>query len=311
MALSLPNVLDPLRRAYGWFLWEFLKDHPREQQWVLFALRKNYPIFLDYRVDSKPRYGFGKPPHAALQQMLARHDDDYQRWLSRFAEFEKNFREIPRVAPESSTEPRWLNAMLPALDGVSIYGFLAATNPKQYFEVGSGNSTKFAARAIRDHGLQTTITSIDPMPRAEIDGLCNHIVRKPLEDSDLSVFDALGPGDVLFVDNSHRAFMNSDVTVVFLEVLPRLKPGVILGIHDIELPYDYNPNISERYYSEQYLLAAYLLAGGPHVKPILPAMYASKTPSLHGILSGVWNAPELHGLETHGTSFWLEIQAPA
>jgi len=57
------------------------------------------------------------------------------------------------------------------------------------------------------------------------------------------------------VDNSHRCFQNSDVTVVFLDVLPRLRSGVIIYIDDVYLPYDYPPEWSMRYYSEQYLLA--------------------------------------------------------
>ena len=60
----------------------------------------------------------------------------------------------------------------------------------------------FARRAILDHNLATTITSIDPQPRAEIDSLCDHVHRMPAQDVDLSIFDKLESGDVLFVDSS-------------------------------------------------------------------------------------------------------------
>lgn len=54
---------------------------------------------------------------------------------------------------------------------------LAAGNPATYLEVGSGNSTRFARRAITVHGLRTRIVSIDPEPRAVVDELCDEVVR--------------------------------------------------------------------------------------------------------------------------------------
>ena len=66
----------------------------------------------------------------------------------------------------------------------------------------------------------------------------------------------LSAGDMVFIDNSHRAFQNSDVTVFFTEVLPALPAGVAYGIHDIFLPDDYPAGWSDRFYNEQYLLAA-------------------------------------------------------
>jgi hypothetical protein len=146
-----------------------------------------------------------------------------------------------------------------------LYSLLAQHNPRHYVEVGSGNSTKFARRAIRDHGLQTRITSIDPFPRAEIDSICDRVIREPVEHVALDTFDMLQPGDILFIDSSHRTFMNSDVTALSLDVLPRLPAGVIVEVHDITLPGDYPPQWTGRYYSEQYLLAAYLL--GPRQRP--------------------------------------------
>ena len=80
-----------------------------------------------------------------------------------------------------------------------------------------------------------TITSIDPQPRAEVDAICDEVVRSPLEDTDLSVFDTLDAGDILFVDNAHRVLPNSDATVVFLEVLPRLTVPVATTPHLIAL----------------------------------------------------------------------------
>ncbi len=71
-----------------------------------------------------------------------------------------------------------------------------------------------------------------PQPRNQIDQLADRVVRAPLESIDLRVFDELAENDILFLDSSHRALQNSDVTTFFLEVLPRLRPGVIVHVHE-------------------------------------------------------------------------------
>ena len=159
-----------------------------------------------------------------------------------------------------------------------------------------------------DGALQTHITSIDPAPRAEIDAICDLVIRAPLEQASLEVFDGLAPGDVVFMDGSHRVFMNNDVAAFFLEDLPNLPAGVLVGIHDIYLPFDYPADIADRYYSEQYMLAAYLL-GGPPVKLVLPAHLVFTTLPEH--IAAVWEAPAFRGVEPHGVAFWLEVESPS
>lgn len=121
---------------------------------------------------------------------------------------------------------------------------------------------------------------MDPQPRAEIDSICDEVIRSRVEEVDPSVFRVLGQGDVLFVDNSHRVFMNSDATAVFLDILPTLPAGVFVHFHDIFLPADYPPEIRLRYYSEQYLLAAYLLGGRGTIDIVLPNAFISSDPEL-------------------------------
>ena len=117
---------------------------------------------------------------------------------------------------------------------------------------GSGDAAKFARRAIQDHGLPTYLTSIDPQPRASIDRSCDRVVRSPLEEVDQQ-FAELQAGDFLFIDSSHRTFTNSDVTILFMNLLPRLRDGVVVHLHDIFWPFDYPPEWNDRYSSEQYL----------------------------------------------------------
>jgi hypothetical protein len=112
----------------------------------------------------------------------------------------------------------------------------------------------------------------------------------------------------LFIDNTHRILPNSDSTVFYLEVLPALKRGLIVHIHDIYLPYDYPQEMCDRAYSEQYGLAMYLLSNPEKYKTLLPNYFISEDKELSGILDPMWNHPNLKGVEHHGCSYWLKIQ---
>ncbi|SEK28012.1 class I SAM-dependent methyltransferase [Nitrosovibrio tenuis] len=274
-----------------------------------------YPVLLDYPIDSHPRYGHGKPPHPLLSKLIESNREKYGRLLSSFLNYADLLAAIPADDSAGPDDPSWCNPYFMGLDAAALYSFLALKKPAIFFEIGSGNSTKFARRSITDHGLDTKIISCDPYPRAEIDAICDQVIRSPAEGMDLALLDQLEPGDILFVDNSHRVFMNSDATVVFLDILPRLKKGVIVHIHDVFLPLDYPPQWEERYYSEQYLLAAWLLAEGPKFEILLPNVFVSQDERLSKAIQPLWDRPELNNAYKYalsqmygfqGFSFWLQ-----
>ena len=282
--------------------------------YLLYNLRRlikgHQIVFLDYPVTPEPRWGFGRPAHARLAELLGRNREAYRRTLASFLQFAEHLVKIPQQAAADSPEPCWVNKWLPALDAAASYCFLGLNQPKHYVEVGSGYSTKFARRAVRDLGLATKITSIDPHPRAEVDALCDAVLRQPLQDlTDTAVFDQLEAGDILFIDCSHVCLTNSDVAVAFLEVVPRLQPGVLVQVHDILLPYDYPPQWGERYYSEQYLLAFSLLEGSTRFEIVLPNAYVSGDPELNKVLEPLWSHPNMAGVDGGGgMSFWLRTK---
>lgn len=272
-------------------------------------LKGHQIVFLDYPVAPEPRWGSGKPAHAKLHEILGKNREAYRSTLASFLQFQEQLVKIPRTAPADSPEPCWVNKWLPGLDEVALYCFLGLNKPKSYVEVGSGQSTKWARRAICDLGLATRITSIDPQPRAEVDALCDTVLRHPLQElTDTAAFDQLEPGDILFADGSHRVFTNSDVTVFFLEVLPRLKPGVLVQIHDITLPDDYPPAWADWFYSEQYLLAFALLEKSAGFEIVLPNAYVSGDLELNQALEPLWRHPAMAGVEGRGSSFWLRTK---
>lgn len=265
-------------------------------------------LTLDYRPSAAPgpRWGYGRPPHPGLRATIAAHEPAYAAALDTIAGHVDALAQIETSARDPH-EPSWINGFLPGLDGAALYAFIRDRRPRRYLEVGSGNSTKFIARAKRDGGLATTITSIDPAPRAEINDLCDVVIREPLETTSLEPFAGLEPGDVVFFDGSHRTFMNSDATVFFLDVLPSLPTGTLVGIHDIYLPDDYPAAWTDRHYSEQYLLASYLLAGGAWLEPRLAAWYVAAHTTLLERLEELWRRAGMADVERHGGAFWLEI----
>ncbi|SFO47875.1 Methyltransferase domain-containing protein [Algoriphagus ornithinivorans] len=266
-------------------------------------------VILDYPIKLSQRYTL-KEPHEKILNLIEKNKAEYKSILENFLKYEDRLKEIASNKQDiiRGTDPTWDNIWLPGLDGVSIYGFIALMRPKLFLEIGSGNSTKFAFKAIKDNELTTKVVSIDPHPREEIDIICDSVIRSPLEEVDLKIFDQLEENDILFIDNSHRVFMNSDVTTVFLDIIPRLKKGVIIQIHDIFLPYDYPDSWIERYYSEQYMLASYILANPDFFEILMPSFFISNEIGLKSVFDEFWDSEGFENIPRHGQSFWLRIK---
>jgi len=299
-----------IRKAAKIILRNLLKNNPFYLQKVKDLISEIEPdksIFLDYPVSLNQRYSLNKP-HSHINEILKKDNLKYATNLEYFLQFKDDFLKIPVRNSERKTvkDPTWINGYIPGLDLISLYGFLVKFHPKLYLEVGSGNSTKIAKRAVEDYQLKTKICSIDPSPRSEINEICDQIVRKPLEDINLTIFNQLKEGDILFIDNSHRVLMNSDVTSVFLDIIPNLKSGVVVQIHDIFLPFDYPQSWADRFYSEQFMLANILIYGAEYLEILLPNFYISQLKELSGVLNTVWENSKMNGVERHGASFWFK-----
>ncbi len=265
-------------------------------------------LFLEYKVDFRPRYGHGKPPHRALYKIIDANREIYRNLINKSLSYKDKIWAIQDSSKETdSTKPSWNNGFLPGLDIIGIYTFISEFKPKRYIEIGSGNSTKVAYKAKTEQKLVTEIISIDPMPRAEIDNLASRVIREPFENIDINILNELDKDDILFVDNSHRILPNSDSMVFYLEILPRLKKGVIVHIHDIYLPYDYPQFMCDRFYSEQYGLAMYLLADPERYDTILPNYFISEDKELSDLISPIWNHDNLKEVEKHGGSYCIRI----
>ncbi len=148
-------------------------------------------------------------------------------------------------------------------DADALYLMIRRFRPERVIEVGCGNSTRVTRQAIIDGNLNTKITAIDPYPRADIAHVVDRFEQKRLEDVDPALFVELEAGDVLFIDSSHVLRMSNDVAHLFCRIIPALKPGVVIHVHDVFLPYEY----PKRFFydcpgwGEQYMLHALLQSG--------------------------------------------------
>ena len=152
------------------------------------------------------------------------------------------------------------------LDASVLYAMVRSLRPARILELGSGRSSLVTAEAARRNaadGAPCRYEAYDPYPGPGTGGLPGlaALHRVPAQEVPAAAFEALGAGDVLFVDTTHTVKTGSDVNHIVLEVLPRLAPGVVVHVHDILLPYEYPPGFMADfglYWTEQYLLQAFL-----------------------------------------------------
>lgn len=146
------------------------------------------------------------------------------------------------------------------------YQLIRSVKPQRIIEIGSGNSTLMARNAVNknchdDPDYRCEHICIEPyeMPWLENTGVS--VIRKKVEDIDLSFFALLQENDILFIDSSHIIRPQGDVVFEYLLLLPSLNKGVIVHIHDIFSPKNYPRHWLEHeilFWNEQYLLEAFL-----------------------------------------------------
>ena len=225
-----------------------------------------------------------------------------QRLAGPMAEFD------PPAAPAG--DPHRYSADNPSfgrLDASVLYAMVRALRPRRIVELGSGHSTLVMAEAVRRNaaeGVTTRLETYDPyaaLVRDDLPGL-ERLHRVPVQDVPAEVFEALGEGDVLFVDTTHTVKVGSDVNAIVLDVLPRLAAGVVVHIHDVYLPFEYPRDFLDAYglyWNEQYLVQAFLA-----MNPGYEVLFANAALSRLRTEAFLARAPK--GVPPHGGgSFWI------
>lgn len=208
-----------------------------------------------------------------------------ERYLKLLAELLPYAAEITTYALEEKdgSEFWFRNHSYQDLDAVTLYCMIRHFKPRRIIETGCGFSSRvisIAARKNAAEGHPVKCTFIEPYPSERIlrDRLAGPLVEKKVEDVPLATFQELEAGDFLFIDTSHVIKTQNDCCYEYLELLPSLKSGVIIHVHDIFTPYDYPEewmlhNLFA--FNEQYALEC-LMSGNPSLEVVFPLHYLWK-----------------------------------
>ena len=158
------------------------------------------------------------------------------------------------------------NGFFSGFDAASYYALIRHLKPRRVLEVGGGYSTRIAEKALtrnQTDGIESSLKCIEPYPEKRLtDAIAQtNLITKPVQDVPTEVFQELEANDILFIDSSHTVKFGSDVCYLFLEILPALRSGVWIHVHDIFFPNDYPAEwlLEQRLaLNEQYLLEAFL-----------------------------------------------------
>lgn len=245
-----------------------------------------------------------QPPNPIIERLFADHTREFADVLGLLDRYSADLTAIGADAPPA---PRWGQGWFPRLDAAIAYALVRDRRPERIIEVGSGHSTRFLARAVRDGGLETQITAIDPEPRRSLAGLPVEHLACALQDAPPTLFGTLAAGDILFIDSSHIVMPGTDLDILFGQVVATLPAGVMVHIHDIFLPDDYPADWIWRGYNEQQAVAALLAGGG--IRPLFASRYAATRMTTTVAATVVDRLPIAGGV--YDTSLWLEkVTAP-
>lgn len=219
--------------------------------------------------------------------------------------FVDELRDIPQSQRGRVVCYCWQNDFWNNADALVQYGIVRSRKPKKYVEVGCGWSSLLLHKALQKNGQACQVALIEPYPNHSIFNVLpkNWIHHECiLQRAPMRLFQELEAGNVLFYDGSHCARVASDVNHLFFEILPRLKSGVLIHLHDIFLPNEYPEDwIFDRgqTWNEQYVLQAFLMNNSSYRIVIANRyLYRRCASKLDDLYKGIQ--------PSYGASFWIE-----
>lgn len=180
-----------------------------------------------------------------------------------FPKFRGEYEHLPSGPTGDSSQFHFNNDLFDGTDALVAYCMVRHFQPRLIIEIGGGYSSLISGQAASKNG-DSSLICVEPFP---LDFLVKgfpglrSLIEKKVEDIEFEFFSQLKAGDILFIDSSHTVKIGGDVNYLFLEVIPRLNPGVIVHVHDINLPFDYRRDWvmnKLRFWTEQYLVQAFL-----------------------------------------------------
>lgn len=173
------------------------------------------------------------------------------------------------LKPGGTTRYYYDNDFFGCGDAIVLHCLMRLARPARIIEIGSG----FSSAVMLDTNelfldQSVDLTFIEPHPGDRLEALLRtadraraRVIPRKVQDLDPRIFAALAPGDILFIDSSHVCKAGSDVQFELFEILPRLAPGVLVHIHDIHYPFEYDEAwiYEGRAWNEAYLVRAFLM----------------------------------------------------
>lgn len=130
-------------------------------------------------------------------------------------------------------------------DAILLFCLLGKLRPARVIEIGSGWSTAAMLDTFDHWEMPTRLTCIEPYPvvlrhalRADDFSRIELRVERA-QKIELALFEQLQANDVLFIDSTHVLKTGSDVAIILFQILPRLRSGVVVHLHDIFYPFEY------------------------------------------------------------------------
>lgn len=206
-------------------------------------------------------------PHQKVDRKLPGINFNIDKQLDLLSKFNFNSEiiEISKLQ-ENQLNYSFLKGPFLAGDSEILFNIIRLNKPKKIIEIGCGHSSLMIQHAIKynkfeDQEYKCNHICIEPYEAGWVEKLDVEFIKKKVEDLDLELFKSLESGDILFIDSTHIIRPKGDVLFEYLELLPNMKSGVLVHIHDIFSPKDYldewvNDGVS--FWNEQYLLEAFL-----------------------------------------------------
>jgi hypothetical protein len=211
-----------------------------------------------------------------------------------------------------------INGTYMAVDAHVYWCMILHYKPKRIVEIGAHASTMISTAAVaalrEESGHVCRIDAIEPFPTDYLrreNGRTITLIEKKVQELPLSYFLELEAGDILFVDSTHMMRQGSDVQYEYLEIIPRLKPGVLIHVHDVSLPRHY-PKVyfdNQLYWNEQYFLQALLVFNNR-----LQVEWAGNGLMLKYPAAMLETFPEINDMRavypsSEPTAFWMRVKA--
>lgn len=237
---------------------------------------KKYGYYIPYPYANELETPKGLYPLKHIFKMLENNLDTYKKLALEAANYNEVYKKWRKGTKYDDAAPRLNQDWFCGIDGAFTYALVRNVKPSKIIEVGSGFSTRFLARAIKDENLDTKLYSINPKKLYGSERLADKFFHCTLDKVPRTLLEDLKAGDILFIDASHLLMPGTDLELLFLDIIPSLPKGVYVHFHDILLPdaYPDDPDWNWWAFNEQHYLAV-LLDGGKYT-PVMPCAYIRK-----------------------------------